>query len=30
MPFGLANAFNLFQYYINNTLQKYLDIFTIT
>lgn len=27
MPFGLANTPNSFQYYINNTLQKYLDIF---
>ena len=26
-PFGLANAPSLFQYYINNTLRDYLDIF---
>jgi len=27
MPFGLANALSLFQYFINNTLQPYLDVF---
>lgn len=27
MPFGLVNTPSSFQYYINNTLQKYLDIF---
>ena len=27
MPFDLANALSLFQYYINDTLRDYLDIF---
>ena len=27
MPFGLANAPSLFQYFINNTLRPYLDVF---
>ena len=27
MPFSLINALNLFQYFINNTLRPYLDIF---
>ena len=27
MPFGLINALNLFQHFINNTLYPYLDIF---
>jgi uncharacterized protein (DUF779 family) len=27
MPFGLINALSSFQYFINNTLYLYLDIF---
>ena len=27
MPFGLINAPSLFQYFINNTLHLYLDVF---
>ena len=27
MPFSLANALSLFQYYINNTLRDYLNVF---
>ena len=26
-PFGLTNALSLFQYFVNNTLQPYLDVF---
>ena len=27
MPFSLTNALSLFQYFINNTLRPYLDVF---
>jgi len=27
MPFGLINTLSLFQYFVNNTLYLYLDIF---
>ena len=27
MPFSLANALNSFQYFVNNTLCPYLDVF---
>jgi len=27
MPFGLVNALSSFQYFVNNTLRPYLDIF---
>ena len=27
MPFGLINALSLFQYFINNTLRLYLNVF---
>jgi hypothetical protein len=29
MPFGLTNALAIFQAYINNILQKYLDVFMV-
>src|SRR6266700_8389619 len=29
-PFGLTNALSSFQYFINNTLQPYLDVFYTT
>ena len=30
MPFSLINALNLFQYFINNTLHLYLNVFCTT
>jgi len=27
MPFSLVNALSLFQYFVNNTLWPYLDVF---
>jgi hypothetical protein len=29
MPFGLTNVLAIFQVYINNVLQKYLDVFVV-